>query len=71
MNAEFGSQRELFLEGGDREVLVRRLFAMAAAGYPAGRSLIVQLLRSNRSRPRTAAGGVVSRSRERQCRRVR
>jgi ankyrin repeat protein len=36
MNAEFGSQRELFLEGGDREVLVRNLFGLAAAGYPPG-----------------------------------
>jgi ankyrin repeat protein len=32
---EFRSQREMFLEGGDREVLVRRLFALTEAGYPA------------------------------------
>jgi hypothetical protein len=31
---EFRSQREIFLEGGDREVLVRRLFASGEAGVP-------------------------------------
>ncbi|HKE20779.1 MAG TPA: ankyrin repeat domain-containing protein [Bryobacteraceae bacterium] len=33
MKAEFGSHRELYLEGGDRE-LGRLLFGLAAAGYP-------------------------------------
>ena len=33
MKAEFGSHREPYLEGGDRE-LSRLLFGLAAAGYP-------------------------------------
>jgi ankyrin repeat protein len=35
IDKEFGSQREGFLEGGDREVLGRRLFGLAEAEYPA------------------------------------
>ena len=34
MTNEFQSQREGFLEGGDREVLARRLFGLTEAGYP-------------------------------------
>jgi ankyrin repeat protein len=34
MTNEFHSQQESFLEGGDREVLARRLFGLTEAGYP-------------------------------------
>src|SRR5581483_1415964 len=34
IRTEFRSQREVFSEGGDREVLVRRLFALSETGFP-------------------------------------